>query len=111
MARLAYAMAMETDHVKAEVVEVQEFPHLAQAFRISSVPKTVINGMAEMRGAVPEQVFFYKFLTAIGRSDLLEVARIPESQEPFSAPSTALWAAQQQGYAGQQSVRQPGRLV
>ena len=110
MARLVYAMAMESERIKVDVVEVQEFPHLAQAFHISSVPKTVINGMAELLGAVPEEIFFQRVLTAIGREDLLEVARVPKKQEPFNAPSTAVIPPQQQTALPQQLGRSGGRF-
>ena len=50
-------MAIENSHVMADVVEVNEFPHLAQRYAIRGVPKTVINETVEFVGAVPEAQF------------------------------------------------------
>jgi hypothetical protein len=50
-------MAIENAHVTADVVEVTEFPHLAQRYSIRGVPKTVINDSVEFTGSVPESQF------------------------------------------------------
>lgn len=47
-------MAVESDKVTADVIEVSEFPHLAQRYQIYGVPKTVINETVELEGARPE---------------------------------------------------------
>jgi glutaredoxin-like protein len=82
VARLAYAMAMESSRVAADVVEVQEFPHLAQAHRVMGVPKTVINDTVEFTGAVSEEVFLRRVLTAVGAAE-------PDAdEEPVSGQTT-----------------------
>ena len=50
-------MAIENEHVMADVIEVNEFPHLAQRYAIRGVPKTVINESVEFVGNVPESQF------------------------------------------------------
>ena len=50
-------MAIENEHVIADVVEVTEFPHLAQRYSIRGVPKTVINENVEFIGNVEESQF------------------------------------------------------
>jgi predicted DsbA family dithiol-disulfide isomerase len=70
---MAHAMAMVTDRVKADVVEVQEFPHLAQAYKVQAVPKTVINNRVEVLGAVPEGMLLQRVLVAAGREDLMQI--------------------------------------
>ena len=50
-------MAIENEHVMADVIEVNEFPHLAQRYVIRGVPKTVINDTVEFIGNVPESQF------------------------------------------------------
>ena len=50
-------MAIENEHVMADVIEVNEFPHLAQRYVIRGVPKTVINDTVEFIGNVPEPQF------------------------------------------------------
>jgi predicted DsbA family dithiol-disulfide isomerase len=50
-------MAVESPMVTADVVEVSEFPHLAQRYQIYAVPKTVVNDAVEFEGARPESEF------------------------------------------------------
>ena len=57
MASLAHQMAIEFDHVRADIIEANEFPELSQRYGVSGVPKTVINDKVEFVGAVPEPQF------------------------------------------------------
>ena len=57
MARLAHKMAIANSHIVADVVEVSEFPDLAQRYMVRGVPKTVINDSVEFLGNVPEATF------------------------------------------------------
>jgi len=53
-ASLAYKFALENDLVRADVIDVNEFPHLGQKYGVMGVPKTVINEQIGIVGAVPE---------------------------------------------------------
>ena len=64
MARLAHAIAIENTNVKADVVEVSEFPSLAQLYTVRSVPQTVINEVIRFTGALSEPEFIDKVLQA-----------------------------------------------
>ena len=80
-------MALETPRVRADVVEAQEFPHLARQYSVQAVPKTIINGVVEVMGAVPESVLLQRVLTAAGREDLL--AEFAEARaEGLGGPTT-----------------------
>ena len=68
MARAAHAMAIENSKINAAVVEVQEFPHLAQMYQVMGVPKTVINNTLQFLGNVPEEFFIDTVLKAIGKA-------------------------------------------
>jgi len=57
VARLAHKMAIANLHVVADVVEVSEFPDLANRYGVRGVPKTVINESVQFVGNVPEAVF------------------------------------------------------
>jgi hypothetical protein len=57
VARLAHKMAIANSHIVADVVEVSEFPDLAQRYVVRGVPKTVINDSVEFLGNVPEATF------------------------------------------------------
>jgi glutaredoxin-like protein len=60
----ACRMALENGLVTAEIVEITEFPHLAQKYSVAGVPKTVINGTASFEGAVPESLFIEQVVDA-----------------------------------------------
>lgn len=60
----AYKFAVENDMVKADVVEVSEFPHLGYKYGIMGVPKTVINEKTEFVGALPEDLFLEHIILA-----------------------------------------------
>lgn len=55
--RLAQQLAVESDLVTADLVEVTEFPHLAQRYSVRAVPRTVVNETASIEGALPESEF------------------------------------------------------
>jgi predicted DsbA family dithiol-disulfide isomerase len=67
MARLAHQMAMVSKQIVADVIEITEFPYLAQRYHIFGVPKTVINDAISIEGAVPEAQFLAQVLAAAGR--------------------------------------------
>ena len=48
---------MESDHITTAAISAVEFPDLVRRFRVSGVPKTVINETADILGAVPEAQF------------------------------------------------------
>lgn len=53
---VAYAMAVESDLVRAEVIEAGEFSDLAEQFEVMGVPLNVINGRQRVEGAAPPQM-------------------------------------------------------
>ncbi len=55
--RLAWQLAIESDLVTAAAISAVEYPDLVRRFRVSGVPKTVINEDADILGAVPEPQF------------------------------------------------------
>ncbi len=59
-------MAVESDKVTADVIEVSEFPHLAQRYQIFAVPKTVFNETMALEGARPEAAMVAA-VEAVGR--------------------------------------------
>jgi hypothetical protein len=50
-------MAIANSRVVADVIEISEFPDLAQRYMVRGVPKTVINDTVEFVGNVPEETF------------------------------------------------------
>ncbi len=58
-------MAIESDRVIGDVVEASEFPELVQKYRVSGVPKIVVNEKVEFVGAQPEPRFLQEVLRAV----------------------------------------------
>jgi glutaredoxin-like protein len=56
-ATIAHKLAIENDLIKADVIDVSEFPHLALKYGVMGVPKVVINEKVEFVGALPEDLF------------------------------------------------------
>ena len=64
MARLAHAVALESPRVSSDVIEIQEFPALGQAYGVRSVPLTVMNEHIRFTGAVTEVQFIERVVEA-----------------------------------------------
>jgi glutaredoxin-like protein len=63
---MAHQLALASDKVTADMVEVTEFPHLGQRYNVMGVPRTVINEETYIEGAVPEAMLLEKLKTAVG---------------------------------------------
>lgn len=50
-------MAVESPHIRATSVEATEFIDLSRKYRVSGVPKTIVNDAIEILGALPEDAF------------------------------------------------------
>ena len=57
-------MAFASPNITAYAVEATEFPDLARRFRVTGVPKTVVNEEIEILGALPEPDFVAQALSA-----------------------------------------------
>jgi glutaredoxin-like protein len=63
---LAHRLAVESPLITASCVEATEFMDLSRRFRVTGVPKTVVNGSIEILGALPEDQFVR---TVVGAPD------------------------------------------
>jgi len=66
--RLAHQLAIESDRVRADVVEATEFPQLVTRYQVRGVPRTVINDSATVDGALPEAAYVAAILQAIAQA-------------------------------------------
>lgn len=62
---MAHQMAFYSKYVKAEMVELSEFPHLAVKYGVQGVPRTTINEKWYQEGAAPEQMLVDKIKEAL----------------------------------------------
>ncbi len=58
-------MALASPHVTAAAVAAVEYPDLVRQYRVTGVPKTVINGRVEILGAVPEAAFVSQVVESV----------------------------------------------
>ena len=58
-------MAFANPHITAAAVEATEFPDLARRYRVSGVPKTVVNETTEILGALPADMFIEQALAGV----------------------------------------------
>ena len=56
-AAVAHKLAIESDMVKADVIDSSEFPDLAMKYNVIGVPKVIINEKIEFVGAFNEDLF------------------------------------------------------
>ena len=69
-------MAFASSHITAWAVEATEFPDLARRYRVTGVPKTVVNDTVEILGALPQDAFIEQALAGV----------LPPAGEPEHQP-------------------------
>jgi predicted DsbA family dithiol-disulfide isomerase len=57
-------MAFASPHITAYAVEATEYPDLARKYRVTGVPKTVVDDGIEILGALPEEAFIEQALAS-----------------------------------------------
>jgi glutaredoxin-like protein len=65
--QLAYKIAIESDMVRADMVEASEFVHLVHKYNVFGVPKTVVNEVVEFEGSLPEPLFLAEVMKATAK--------------------------------------------
>ena len=69
-------MAFANPHITADSVEATEFMDLTRRYRVTGVPKTIVNGEVEILGALPEDMFVRA---------ALQIPEPPEEETPGDA--------------------------
>lgn len=64
MVSLAHQFAMENQKIRAEMIDINEFPQLAIKYNVMGVPKAVINETVEVFGLQPEEQFLRLVIAA-----------------------------------------------
>jgi alkyl hydroperoxide reductase subunit AhpF len=59
---------MLNPRITAACIEAGEFPDMVRRYRISAVPKTIVNETVEILGALPEAMFVEQVLSAAAPS-------------------------------------------
>ncbi len=70
---LAHKLAMASELVTADMVEAMEFPHLANKYDVYGVPRTVINEVIHIEGAVPEDMLMEELMKVTDKKEMEEL--------------------------------------
>ena len=65
-------MAAANQNITADAIEATEFMDLSRRYRVTGVPKTIVNETIEIMGGLPEQMFVRA---------VLELPENPEHEE------------------------------
>lgn len=57
-------MAFANQNITAYAVEATEFPDLVSRYRVSGVPKTIVNEETEILGSLPQEAFIEQALAS-----------------------------------------------
>ena len=58
-------MAFVSPHITASAVAAVEYPDLVRHYRVTGVPKTVVNDRIEILGVAPEASFISQVLESV----------------------------------------------
>jgi predicted DsbA family dithiol-disulfide isomerase len=50
-------MAFASRHITSHAIEATEFMDLSRRYRVTGVPKTIVNDTVEIMGALPEDLY------------------------------------------------------
>src|SRR4030095_15201835 len=79
-------MAVESPVIMAACVEATEFMDLSRKYRVTGVPKTIVNDTIEILGAVPEDTFVRSVVSPPGsESEETDAPSLSEGGERFRA--------------------------
>jgi glutaredoxin-like protein len=86
IARALAALALENGHLRLSIVEIAEFPTLAQELKIETVPLTLIDGRVRLQGAVPPPQLLDEILKAAETTTVRGPARLPSGAVALDVP-------------------------
>jgi glutaredoxin-like protein len=67
---LAHKLALASDKITADMVEATEFPHLSNRYQVYGVPRTVINDVVHIEGAVPETALVAELMKVLDENEM-----------------------------------------
>ena len=72
---LAHKLALASDLVTADCVEATEFPHLSNRYNVYGVPRTIINEVIQVEGAVPEKMLVSELMQVLDAAKMEQLRR------------------------------------
>jgi glutaredoxin-like protein len=86
VARSLVALALENGHLHLSIVEVAEFPALAEDLQIETVPLTLIDGRTRLPGVVSPTVLLDEIIKAAETTTVRGPARLPGGGVALDVP-------------------------
>jgi glutaredoxin-like protein len=102
MVRAVYQLSLANPKVRAEVIEVNEFPELAERYRVRAVPLTVIGDKVAIPGAMHPDAL----VEAVVKAGGADVSEAPAAPGPTSAVT-----AEEAPRAPQRGEQRPSGLI
>jgi glutaredoxin-like protein len=102
--RTAAKMALQNNRIHLDVVEIAEFPQMAQRYGLRATPTTVVNDEAALPGALDEALLLENIFR------IVEGKPITRPQTPLPATAFQIQTSEQQGQP-QQTVTASGLIV
>jgi glutaredoxin-like protein len=90
VARIAAKFALQSNRIKVDIVEVSEYPQMAQRYGLRATPTTIINDEAALPGAMDETLLLENVFR------IVEGKPITRPQTPLPASAFQLQTAEQQ---------------
>jgi predicted DsbA family dithiol-disulfide isomerase len=69
---LAHRLAFASTLITADCVEATEFPHLSGRYNVFGVPRTVINEVIQIEGAVPENALVSELMAVLDENRMTQ---------------------------------------
>ena len=82
MVHVAQQFAFVNSNIRADMVEASEFPQLAQKYKVTGVPKTIVNETYSFEGALPAPAAYLEVIKAVNPE---EYKQIEEESARFKA--------------------------
>ena len=70
---LAHRLAMASELITSDMVEASEFPHLANRYQVYGVPRTVVNDVVHVEGAVPETALVSQLMIVLDKNAMSQL--------------------------------------
>jgi glutaredoxin-like protein len=70
---LAHKLALASDKITADMIESTEFPQLANRYQVYGVPRTVINDVVHIEGAIPEAALVSELMKVLDEDEMSQL--------------------------------------
>lgn len=108
-ARLVQLLGVASQHIRVEIVELSEYPQLAQQLGITAVPTTVIDGKVTLTGLTDPEAFVDQVVKAAEHQTVAARSALLTGAAQSSTPLPTTPAPQERGITRPSGLIIPGR--